>query len=154
MKPKVLIADPRHYTVGAHSNYIPIGIGYIASNVKKIFDHIDLELELETDAEKIFDLIDNWKPNIVAVSNYTWNSSLSNFICEYAKKQNQNILCVLGGPEFPAGTGQRKIENNNEDKTYDKCLKYLIKRPAVDYFAYTDGEIALVEVIKEFIENN
>jgi hypothetical protein len=28
-KLKILMADPRHDTVGAHSNYVPIGIGYI-----------------------------------------------------------------------------------------------------------------------------
>ncbi len=83
-----------------------------------------------------------------------WNSHLSKFICEYAKKTNPNILCVLGGPEFPAGTGAGKIENNKEDRTYDKCLQFLIDRPFVDYFAYSDGEIVFIEIVKQFIENN
>ncbi len=34
-KIKVLLGDPRHNTVGAHSNYTPIGIGYIATYLKK-----------------------------------------------------------------------------------------------------------------------
>jgi hypothetical protein len=75
-------------------------------------------------------------------------------MCKYAKKINPNILCVLGGPEFPAGTGAGKIENNKEDQTYDKCLDYLIERPFVDYFAYSDGEVVFVELIKKFIESN
>ncbi len=32
-KLKVLLADPRHKTVGAHSYFVPIGIGYIGSNL-------------------------------------------------------------------------------------------------------------------------
>ena len=28
-KIKVLLADPRHETVGTHSYFVPIGIGYI-----------------------------------------------------------------------------------------------------------------------------
>ena len=32
---KILLTDLRHSTVGAHSNYVPIGIGYIASYLKE-----------------------------------------------------------------------------------------------------------------------
>ena len=34
-KLKVLLCDPRHSTVGSHSNYVPIGIGYIGSYIKE-----------------------------------------------------------------------------------------------------------------------
>ena len=34
-KIKILLADPRHKTVGAHSYFVPIGIGYIGSNLLK-----------------------------------------------------------------------------------------------------------------------
>ena len=60
----------------------------------------------------------------------------------------------MGGPEFPAGTGARTIKNTSENPTYDKCYKYLIDRPSVDYFAYCDGEVAFLEVTRKFIENN
>ena len=151
---KVLLGDPRHSTVGAHSYFVPIGIGYIGSNLLKHFKKNNIELKLSVDSEEIFTLLDEWKPDIIGISNYVWNSHLSKFICEYAKKTNPNVLCVLGGPEFPAGTGAIKIENNTEDRTYDKCLQFLIDRPFVDYFAYSDGEIVFVEIVKQFIENN
>ena len=153
---KVLLGDPRHDTVGTHSNFIPIGIGYIGSYLKKHLENNDstIDLKLATDPNEILTIIKEWKPNIVAMSNYIWNSGLANFICSYSKKINSNILCILGGPEFPAGTGVRKIANTSRDKTYDKCLDYLIKRPSVDYFAYTDGELAFLEITKKFIEND
>ena len=151
---KVLLGDPSHRTVGAHSYFVPIGIGYIGSNLLKCFKKNNIELKLSVDADEIFTLLDEWKPDIIGISNYVWNSHLSKFICEYAKKINPNILCVLGGPEFPAGTGARNIENNKEDRTYDKCLQFLIDRPFVDYFAYSDGEIVFIEIVKQFIENN
>ena len=72
----------------------------------------------------------------------------------FISQTNPNVLCVLGGPEFPGGTGAIKIENNTENRTYDKCLQFLIDRPFVDYFAYSDGEIVFVEIVKQFIENN
>ena len=151
---KVLLGDPRHTTVGAHSYFVPIGIGYIGSNLLKHFKKNNIELKLCVDSEEIFTLLDEWKPDIIGISNYVWNSHLSKFICEYAKKTNPNVLCVLGGPEFPAGTGAIKIENNTEDRTYDKCLQFLIDKPFVDYFAYSDGEVVFVEIVKQFIENN
>ena len=81
---KVLLCDPRHNTRGLHSSYVPINIGYIGSYLKKEFKNI--ELILSADTNETFDLIKNWKPNIIGVSNYIWNSSLSNLICEYAKE--------------------------------------------------------------------
>ena len=155
-KIKILLADPRHSTIGLHSEYIPIGIGYIASNLLKQFEKSEnkIEVKLSTEPEEIFTSLKKWNPDIVGISNYVWNAELSNTICEQAKKNNPNTLCVLGGPEFPGGTGALKIENTDQDKTYDKSLDYLIKRPDVDYFAYSDGEVAFLEIVKKLIENN
>ena len=132
-KIKVLLSDPRHNTRGLHSSYVPINIGYIGSFLKKELSDLDLDLILATEPNEIFELLKNWKPNVVGVSNYIWNASLANLVCEAAKEQDKNTLCILGGPEFPAGTGATKIENNENDRTYDKCFDYLSERPSVDY---------------------
>ena len=151
---KILLCDPRHDTVGTHSNYVPINIGYIATFLKKKITSVDLELEIVTETKEIFDLIETWKPDVIALSNYVWNSTLSNRMCEIAKEKNPNILTILGGPEFPAGTGSRKIENSEKDQTYTKCFNYLKERPTVDYFVYSDGEVVFFEIIEEFIKKN
>ena len=153
-KIKVLLADPRHKTVGTHSYFVPVGIGYIGSNLLNVFKYSNLELKLSIDANEIFKLLEEWKPDVIGISNYVWNAHLSYTICKLAKEKNPNILSVLGGPEFPAGTGARRIENTSQDKTYDKCYKYLIERPAVDYFAYSDGEVTFIELLNKFIESN
>ena len=151
-KLKLLLGDPRHETVGAHSSFVPINIGYMGAHIKEKVKEIDIDLKLATAPEEIFTLLEDWKPDIVGISNYVWNSNLSYAMCEHAKKINSNVLCILGGPEFPAGTGAWKIENTSQDQTYDKCLEYLISRPSVDYFAFTDGEVAFVEIIRKFLE--
>ena len=154
---KILLGHPGHNTVGAHSNFVPINIGYIASFLKKKIDEIggiNIDLKLATDPEEIFTLLEEWKPNVVGLSNYVWNSALSYSVCKYAKKLNSNILCILGGPEFPAGTGARTIQNNGKDLNYDLSLNYLVNRPSVDYFAYADGEVVFLEIIIKFIEKN
>ena len=117
---KLLLGDPRHYTVGAHSNFVPINIGYIATFLKQEVKDIDLDIRLEVNPETIFATLDNWKPDVVGMSNYMWNASLTNVICEYAKKLNPNTLCILGGPEFPAGTGNIKNKWNKKAVEDDK----------------------------------
>ena len=109
-KLKVLLCDPRHSTVGSHSNYVPIGIGYIGSYIKEEVKNVDMELILSIDPDEIFELLKNWKPDVVACSNYIWNAQVSNIICQEAKKISSKTLCILGGPEFPAGTGQRDYQ--------------------------------------------
>ena len=153
-KLKVLLCDPRHSTVGSHSNYVPIGIGYIGSYIKEEVKNVDMELILSIDPDEIFELLKNWKPDVVACSNYIWNAQVSNIICQEAKKISSKTLCILGGPEFPAGTGQRFIKNTNADRTYDKCYDYLLKRPSVDYFAWSDGEVVMLEILQRFIDEN
>jgi len=151
---KILLLDPRHSTRGMHSSFVPINIGFIGEYLKENIKNVDISLELATEPDESFEIIKKWKPDIVGVSNYIWNSTLSNSICDYAKKINPETLCILGGPEFPAGTGATKIENTKKDRTYDKCLKYLTDRPSVDYFAFCDGEVAFLEIVNKFIENN
>ena len=73
-KIKILLGDPRHSTVGSHSNYVPIGIGYIGSNLKKQFEksNNEIELKLATDPREIFNILEKWKPNVIGLSNYVW----------------------------------------------------------------------------------
>ena len=153
-KIKIILGDPRHSTRGIHSNCVPIGIGYIGEFLKSQVKEAEIEVKLATDPQEIFKLIDEWNPDAIGMSNYVWNSSLSYSICKFAKKINPSTLCILGGPQFPGGTGARKIENTSQDKTYDKSLDFLLKRPAVDFYAFSDGEVAFLELIKQFINKN
>ena len=54
---KILLGDPRHNTVGAHSYFTPIGIGYIGSYILEQFKKDNIELKLCTNPKEIFDLL-------------------------------------------------------------------------------------------------
>ena len=75
---KILLGDPRHDTVGTHSNYVPINIGYIATYLLKKIPNANIDIRIETETNAIFNEIINWEPDVVGLSNYVWNSSLSN----------------------------------------------------------------------------
>ena len=49
---KILLGDPRHNTVGAHSYFVPIDIGYIGSHLLKQLHDKDIELILTTTPKK------------------------------------------------------------------------------------------------------
>jgi radical SAM superfamily enzyme YgiQ (UPF0313 family) len=150
----ILLADPRHSTVGAHSMFVPINIGYIGSHImKQLQDRVKINLKLSTDPTEIFEELQKNQTHILGLSNYIWNAELSNFITKKAKEINSETLCVLGGPEFPAGTGALNIKNTSENNTYDKCFDYLLSRPTVDYFAWSDGEVAFLEIVENFLNN-
>ena len=72
---KILLTDPRHNTKGFHSRSIPINIGYIGEYLKAKIKNINIELKLAVEPNEIFELLKNWKPNILGCSNYVWNAS-------------------------------------------------------------------------------
>ena len=147
---KVLLADPRHHTVGVHSTFVPVGVGYIASYLTAAIPTQNFELKISVDPDEILNLIDDWKPNILGFSSYIWNSNLSHRLCEYAKEKNDDILCIVGGPEFPSGTNQ----TNFSEAVRKKCFDYLKEKSCIDYYAYSDGESAFVSIVKKYIKTS
>ncbi len=149
VKINIALGDVRHGTAGVHSGFVPVGIGYIATHLKAQLPECSLDIRLYTDPEAIIQDLESWRPNIVALSHYMWNASLSYRICEIAKQIDASTLCVLGGPEFPSGTGQSNLSNSKE-----LCRQYLVNRPAVDFFCYSDGETAMLSILKAYVQKN
>ena len=149
-KLKILLGDLRHHTIGVHSNYLPIGIGYITTYLLKNIPSQSFEVKIVTNPDEALDLIDEWKPNILAFSSYVWNSNLSYRVCEYAKEKSEKTLCVLGGPEFPSGTGMSSFS----EVVKKNCFDYLDNKICIDYYCYSDGETSLTSVVEEYIKCN
>ena len=133
-KLKIALGDLRHDTIGRHSVYIPIGIGYIASYLLSKFDSNDVEVRLFDEPNKIFKDIADWNPDIIGLSNYCWNTNLSKKVFQYAKNRNPQVICVSGGPEFPTDLKE--------------CTDYLLERNEIDFYIYREGEIAFANLIK------
>jgi radical SAM superfamily enzyme YgiQ (UPF0313 family) len=149
-KLKVLLGDLRHHTIGVHSAYVPVGIGYIAAYFEKILAPQAFEIKILTHPDEALDLIDQWKPDILGLSSYVWNSNLSYRVCEYAKKKNEKILTIFGGPEFPSGVGAHSFS-----KTVKKnCLDYLKGKPCIDYYCYADGETGFNSCVQDYMKFN
>ena len=97
---RVYLCDLTYDTIILVSDTIPINIGFIGSYMKKIFgETVDLSLfKYPNDA---IHAIKSNSPDIICLSNYSWNSNLSEYVASVAKKFNSNVVTVQGGTNFP-----------------------------------------------------
>lgn len=138
-KLRVMLGDLRHETIGRHNVYIPLQIGYIGSYLLSQFESGCIDLRLYSEIDELDKDINDWKPDVIGLTNYIWNASVSKLMCKFAKQNIPNVMCVLGGPEFPTDNEERK--------------HYLSERPEVDMYVYGDGEIAFANLVKKYLES-
>jgi len=132
---KIALGDLRHSTGGKHSVFMPLGIGFIASYALSQLGSKNVEIRLYDDPGVIIKDIKSWKPTIVGLSNYCWNSELSRLVFRHAKKVNPGVVCVAGGPDFPTD--------------HAECEAYLLKRPEIDFYVYFEGEFSFAALVKK-----
>jgi len=81
------------------TQFTPTGIGFLAAYSKsKLEDTVDIRLFKSVN--KLLDAVDREKPDLVGLSNYTWNLALSAFAGRYIKQQYPSLPIVMGGPNI------------------------------------------------------
>ena len=140
MKKKLRIAlgHVKHYAAGKHSGFMPVGIGYIGAYAISQLGAHNVDLRLYENPDWLLRDIDAWRPDILGLAHYSWNSDLSALIFRHAKKRVPQVVCVGGGPDFP-------IAGNEQ-------VSYLRERPEVDFFASFEGEIPFALLAKQIQE--
>ena len=137
-KLKVYLCDLTHDTIITVSDTIPINIGFIASYMKKEFgDKVDISLfKYPDDAIKT---IKSNPPDLIGLSNYSWNSHLSEYVASIAKKVNPKVITLQGGTNFP------HLPNLQ--------LEYLLQRPSTDIHAVYDAEKSTSALVKRILDS-
>ena len=135
---KIYLCDLTYDTIILVSDTIPINIGFIASYLKsKLKDKISIELFKYPN-----DLLSHIKkqpPDILGLSNYSWNSNLSENFAKIAKKFNPNCVVLQGGTNFPHETDQQK--------------EFLINRPHTDIYALFEVERSTLNVVERYLSH-
>ena len=135
---KIYLCDLTYDTIILVSDTIPINIGFIASYLKsKLKDKISIELFKYPN-----DLLSHIKkqpPDILGLSNYSWNSNLSENFAKIAKKFNPNCVVLQGGTNFPHETDQQK--------------EFLLNRPHTDIYALFEGERSTLNVVERYLSH-
>ena len=137
-KLKVFLCDLTHDTLLLVSDTIPINIGFIGSYVKYYFDK-DIEINLFKYPKDVIEAIKNSPPDLIALSDYSWNSNLSECVAGIAKQYNPNCLTVQGGTNFPHQTNMQ--------------LNVLRQHPATDLHTIFEGEVAFYNIIERLIKS-
>ena len=138
-KLKIYLGDITHDTIILVSDTIPINIGFIASYMKKIFGEM-VDILLFKYPKEIINAIKSNPPDMIALSNYSWNTNLAEFIASIAKKYNSSVITVQGGTNFP------------HDELTQK--KFLAQRPATDIFTFLEGEKSCSNIVQRILESN
>lgn len=129
---RVYLCDLTHDTIILVSDTIPINIGFIAAYAKKIYGDA-IEVSLFKYPHSVIQAIKENPPDVIALSNYSWNSHLSEQVAGLAKRHNPHCVTVQGGTNFP-----HKEEHQ---------LKFMLRRPNTDFFVEYEGEAAFANLL-------
>jgi radical SAM superfamily enzyme YgiQ (UPF0313 family) len=133
---RILLLDPVY---GAHTPfwYVPLGMGYLASYLGRVFGsevHCDIERELP----QIVSLLKSRQYDLIATSNYVWNTAVSYDLLCRARQTNAEVITVQGGPHF------QHIE-------FEVARRYFQHHPKVDYYVHGEGESTFALLVEHFL---
>ena len=135
----IYLGDLTHDTITISNEAFPLNVGYVAAYLAKACPEVKVEI-----FKYPFDLkekIDSNVPDILALSNYPWNTHLSMAFFRYVKSIRPQTLTVMGGP------------NISYEPKYQ--LKFLEKfGSALDFYVMFEGEEAFKLLYKRALETN
>ena len=139
---KVYLADLFHvFQAGKNPDTnpytVPLGIGFLASTVKRYLPHC--EVRLFRDPDRLLNAIRSEPPRIVGLSFCSWNSDLSRRVSEIVKTEGADIILVRGGPSV--------------DDADDQILDFFETFPQLDYLVPNEGETGFLALLQA-IERN
>ena len=138
MKPiKVYLCDLTHETVILVSDTIPVNIGFVGSYARKVYGD-SVELSLFKYPKDVIEAIKKNPPDVLGLSNYSWNSLLSEQVAKFAKTKSSDIVTVLGGPNFPHRTEQQ--------------FEFLRGRPNTDFHIELEGEASFSNLLERVLK--
>lgn len=126
------MCDLTHDTIVLVSDTIPINIGFIAACTRKIYGD-EVEIELFKYPGSVIEAIKQSPPDVLALSNYSWNSGLSERVAKLAKTGYPQTVTIQGGTNFPHKPPQQ--------------LEFLINRPHTDIYVELEAELSFPALI-------
>ncbi len=134
---RIYLCDLTHDTIVLVSDTIPINIGFIGSYARSVFGD-DIDVRLFKYPQSAMEAIAADPPDVLALSNYSWNSNLSEHVARFAKARRPATITVQGGTNFPHDPGSQ--------------LSFLLSRPSTDVHVELEGELAFSNLIRRVLE--
>jgi len=132
---RVVIGDLVHRAITLSIDTFPYAAGLLAAYARKYAEFF-LSVEVHRFYEPFMDSIRQIKPQIVALTNYSWNCNLSTQAAQVVRQLYPDCVLVLGGPNMPADT-KSQIDFFGGLKPFDIVV-------------LGEGEAAFLEILKQF----
>jgi len=119
------------------SNFVvPLNIAYIAEHVKKRFGS-EVDIKIFKYPKELEKSINDSPPDILGLSNYSWNETLDHVFIRMVKRLNPAVITVMGGPN---------IRTNNQG-----IRTYLLNNRLLDYYILFEGEEPFGNLIESIL---
>lgn len=137
-KLNLYLADLAHDYISANFT-VPLGIGFIAAYLHELYPD-RLDIRLFKSPARLADALNNEPlPDIVGLSNYSWNEGLNHLFEEKLTRMAPGVLLVQGGPHIRTEP--------------DGIEAYLRAHPRVDYYTMFEGEWPMGLLVGEILES-
>ena len=135
-KLKIYLGDITYHTVSLSTEAIPLAIGYVAAYCNKIHGP-NIEITLFKYLDELEQALIDSPPDILGLSNYSWNQNIGIEMFKIAKENNPNIITVWGGPNFPID--------------FPSQQKFMKEFTPVDIYVPLEGEIGFSNIVEKAI---
>lgn len=138
MKIVVYLADLRHnYMQVLASDAMPLNVGYM----KAVMDRdlaTDADVRIFAYPDRLLAAMRERAPDVLMLSNYTWNEQIGLYFARLAKQLNPATLVVMGGP-------------NIHDEP-ERQLSFLEQRPELDWYVLGEGDFLATDIVNHFAD--
>lgn len=137
---KIFLADLTYTQATLASDVVPAAIGGLAELLER---ECAVEVEIFKLPEILLSRLEQEQPNVLGLSNYIWNSTLSSKVAKIVKKYFPKIITVTGGPNIPSER--------------DELHSFLINNLQFDFAVLKEGEIGiknLINFLKDMNKNS
>ncbi len=123
-----------------NTNYvIPLNIAYIAAYVKEKYTS-DVDIVIFKYPKELEKAIKFAPPDILGLSNYSWNKRLDYLFFKMAKRLNPEVITIMGGP--------------NIRTDYDGIEKFLSANKLLNYYILFEGEEPFCNLVEKVVGGN
>ena len=134
---KIYLLDLTYDTITLSTEAFPLNIGYIAAYTKERFGP-NVEITLFKYIADVERELKKSPPDILGVSNYSWNHRIGREMSSIFSKLNPDGIVVLGGPNFPVDLPSQE--------------RFFRENPDVDIYVSVEGEIGFTNVVEKALE--
>lgn len=132
----IALMDLNHTTRGVHTNTVPLALGLISRYLKQEVND-EFDIRIFKDLKKVLDTLKSWRPDVLGIAQYVWNSRLNLHVAGMISETNPECLIVAGGPNLEHSIVARTAFLR-EHRFVDVCVAY-------------DGEIPFAEIVRRLL---